>query len=117
MNLFRRHFSSRILALIAGLALLNMGFFMAEISMLRIAEGELMENVAQLILNTGAEEERDGESSGKSINEIHPLLHQIHIHGAASLLISINVSRTIVDHYRHANHSFLFSPPPDAVLS
>lgn len=113
MRSIREHFLSKLLAFAAGLAFLNLSFFLAEVSLLKIEERELIENIAKLILNTGFEEEREGESSGEnSIKEIIAM-HQANIHGISSNLISTRINSVLVDHYRHANHSFTFSPPPD----
>jgi hypothetical protein len=112
MNSISHHFLSKVLALIAGLAFLNMSFFLAEVSLLNLDEKGLIENVAMLILNTGLEEEREGGSSGeKSVKEI--VLNQAGVHRISSYLISITSNCFLVDHYRHANHSLRFSPPPD----
>lgn len=114
MKAIRKLFWTKALAVIAGLAFLNMSFFLAEVSVLNFEKGELMENIASLILNTGFEEERDGESAPENnAKEIHLLVQQVQIHYASSLLISTQVIGTVVDHYLHADHSFTFSPPPD----
>jgi hypothetical protein len=68
-------------------------------------------------LNTGFEEERDGESTGSDTmgKGFDLLIHQAKMHNTASFLISINLNRTLVDHYRHADHSLIFVPPPDHI--
>jgi hypothetical protein len=114
MNSIRRHFLSRILTAVAGLAFLNMSFFLAEVSLLNFEKRELLENIVKLILNTGFEEERDAESLGeKGLKEIDPHVAQFQIHRTSSFLISHKVNSTIINHYVHANHSLTFSPPPD----
>jgi hypothetical protein len=116
MNSIRKHFLPKILTLATGLAFLNMSFFLAEVSFLNFKENELLENVAKLILNTGFEEERDGEPSGeKSIKEMDKHVQQFQIHSNAAILISIKGSSILIDHYRHADHSLIFSPPPDLI--
>jgi hypothetical protein len=116
MNIVRQHFLTKIFTLVTGLIFLNMSFFLAEVCLLKYNKTELVE-IAKLILNTGFEEERDGESSGadslgKGI-DLH--MHQAKLHNTSSFLISISLNRTLVDHYRHANHSLDFFPPPDLV--
>jgi hypothetical protein len=116
MNSIRKHFLSKLLTLVAGLAFLNMSFFLAEVSFLDFKKGELLENIAKLIINTGFEEEREGESGEKNVKEIDPQIAQFQIHRTASFLISVNVNSIIIDHYLHANHALIFSPPPDQSL-
>jgi hypothetical protein len=91
-----------------------MSFFLAEVSLLKFEKKELLENIAKLILNTGFEEEKDGETSGDNLTkEINLFLQHLHIHGNSSIYISVKLNRILVDHYRHADHSLVFSPPPD----
>ena len=82
--------------------------------MLKYNKTELVE-IAKLILNTGFEEERDSESSGADsfAKEVDLAAQQSAIHHNSSFLISSNTNKTLVDHYRHANHSLSFFPPPD----
>jgi hypothetical protein len=117
MNSIRQHFLSKVTAFVAGLAFLNMSFFLAEVSLLKFEKKELLQNIANLILNTGFEEERDGEPSGDNLTkEINLLVQHLNIHGNSSIYISIKLNRILVDHYRHADHSLVFYPPPDLVL-
>ena len=115
MKIFRRHFLSKALSLITGLVFLNMSFFLAEVTYLKFDKKEIMENIAKLILNSGFEEERDCEPVGGegSIKGIDLILQQVQIHHTSSFLMSLHTNRTVVDHYRHANHSFTFYTPPD----
>ena len=115
MNSIRKHFLTKIFVLVAGLAFLNMSFFIAEVSFFNFEKGELLENIAKLILSTGLEEERDGETPGekKELKETDPHVPQFQIHSTTSFLISNKVNSGIVDHYLHADHSLTFSPPPD----
>ncbi|MEO5603417.1 MAG: hypothetical protein ABIR06_21030 [Cyclobacteriaceae bacterium] len=115
MNTIREHSLTKAFTLITGVVFLNMSFFLAEVSMLEYNKKELIE-IAKLILNTGFEEERDGatsgaDSMGKEVDLAtqHQLSHQVFS------LISIETNRILVDHYRHANHSLTFFPPPDLV--
>lgn len=115
MNSIRQHYLAKAFSLITGLVFLNMSFCLAEVSMMKFNKKELIE-IAKLILNTGFEEERDGESSGANTigKEVHLLMQQVQIHHTSSFLISTSTNRTLVDHYLHANHSLSFFPPPDS---
>jgi hypothetical protein len=116
MDIIRQHFLTKVFTFVTGLVFLNMSFFLAEVCMLKYNKAEMVE-IAKLILNTGFEEERDGESSGSDSmgKEVALLMYQAQIHSASSFLMSINANRSQVDHYLHANHSLNFSPPPDQV--
>jgi hypothetical protein len=113
MNSIRGHFLSKVTAFIAGLAFLNMSFFLAEVSLLNFKKQELLENIANLILNTGFEEEREAESSNENTIKEILVVQQVQVHGTSSFLISIGINSMLVNHYQHANHSLTFSPPPD----
>jgi hypothetical protein len=117
MNLIRQHYMFKAFALFTGLVFLNMSFFLAEVSLLKFNQKELIENIASLILNSGFEEERDCESSGADhmAKEANLLTQQVQIHHTSSFLMSIGVNRTLIDHYRHANHALIFFPPPDFI--
>ena len=119
MNQFRKHFLSKVIALITGVIFLNMGFFLAEVSMLKLTNQELVQNIAKLISSSGFEEERDGESSEKdsAAKEVDILVNQIQIHHSSLFLIAAKTNRNIEDHYPHANYSQTFSPPPDINIS
>jgi hypothetical protein len=113
MNAIRRHFLTKLTTFVAGLAFLNLSFVLAEVSYLNIEKGELMENIAKLIFNTGFEEERDGETPNESgIKEIL-IGQQVKIHGTSSYLISTHIKCILVNHYLHANYALIFTPPPD----
>jgi len=117
MKSIRNHFLSRIIALIAGLAFLNMSFILAEVTFFDFGKSEVAKNIVKLLQNTGAEEERDGESSSESSAKESLAAQQVQIHSISSFVISIQLNRNLVNHYRHANHSLNFSPPPDSQLS
>lgn len=116
MEILREHFLSKAFGLITALIFLNMSFFLAEVTLLKFEEKELIENIAKQIFNSGFEEERDCETSGTDAfgKEVDLLVQQAQIHRASSFLISLRLNRTMVDHYLHANHSLTFSPPPDS---
>jgi len=115
MEIVRKHFLSKVFGVVTGLIFLNMSFFLAEVTYLRVEQEELMENIAKLILNSGFEEERDCEPVGidAASKGIDLILQQVQIHHSASFLMSISTNRIVVDHYLHANHSLTFYTPPD----
>ena len=113
MNAIRQHLFTKIITLVAGLAFLNMSFFLAEVSLMKFEKKELIENIAKLILNTGFEEEKDVESPGENFVKEVLIGQQIQIHEASSFWISTNIKSVLVNHYLHANYALRFSPPPD----
>jgi hypothetical protein len=114
MKVLRQHYLTKILTILTGVVFLNMGFFMAEISLLKIDNQEMIENIARLISNGGFEEERDGEtSSHDNAKEVDIFLSQMLIHHTSLFLIGAKSHQTQEDLYPHANHAFRFSPPPD----
>jgi urease gamma subunit len=116
MDIIRQHFLTKIFTLVTGLIFLNMSFFLAEVCLLKYNQTELVE-IAKLILNTGFEEERDGEATGADTmaKGVDLLMHQSRMFNASSFLMSVNLNKTLVDHYRHADHSLIFFPPPDHI--
>ncbi len=115
MNSFRQHLLAKVFALLTGVVFLNTRFFLAEISLMRITNHQLIENIAKLISTSGLEEERDGESSKKdsSAKEVDFLIHQVQGHHRSLFLIASKANHILEDHYPHANYSQTFSPPPD----
>lgn len=115
MNSFRTHYLSKITAFITGVVFLNMSFFLAEVSMLKYNQRDLIENIANLIFNSGFEEERDGQSShnDNGAKEVDLLVQQVHNHNSSSCLISTRTNLLQVNHYLHANYSLSFFQPPD----
>jgi hypothetical protein len=114
MNSFRQHFMARVFALLTGVIFLNTSFFMAEISLMKITDHELLQNIAKLVSNSGLEEERDGEvDKDASAKEVDLLIGQVQIHHQALYLIATRANHMLEDHYPHANYAQTFSPPPD----
>lgn len=118
MKIFRNQAALRIFSLVTGAVFLNMSFFLAEVCMLEITDKQMIENVCNLVLNGGLEEERDGHAGGSSEGDV--ALKMFSLAGDHLLLhhssVFLNASKTqqeAEDHYRHANHARIYSPPPD----
>ena len=121
MKIFRNQTGTRIFSLFTGVVFLNMSFFLAEVCMLEITDKQMIENVCNLVLNGGLEEERDAHSGGGSgggdvalkmfsLSGEHLLLHH-----SSLFLIASRMQQESEDHYLHANHSQIFSPPPESL--
>ena len=115
---FRKHFLAKVFALITGVIFLNTSFFLAEISLLKVTNQELLQNVAKLMSNSGLEEERDGEASDSkdsSAKEVDLLIGHVQIHHRVLFLVAAKANHSLDDLYPHANYSQTFSPPPDFI--
>jgi hypothetical protein len=117
MIAFRKHFLAKVFALITGVIFLNTSFFLAEISLLKITNHEILQNVAKLISNSGLEEERDGETSDKDSTGkgVDLLVSQVQLHHQVLYLTASKANHALDDLYPHANYSQTFSPPPDLI--
>jgi len=115
MVAFRKHFLAKVFALLTGVIFLNTSFFMAEISLLKVTNHELLQNIAKMISNSGLEEERDSEVTDKdsTAKEVDLLMGQVQIHHRVLFLIATRANHMMDDLYPHANYAQTFSPPPD----
>ena len=118
MNSFRLNIFAKIFALLTGVIFLNTSFFIAEISLLKVSNHELLQNIAKLASNFGLEEERDGESSEKdtSAKEVDLIINHVKIYHESLFLCASKANDMLDDHYPHANYAQTFSPPPDRRL-
>lgn len=119
MELFRKKAITRILTLFTGVIFLNMSFFLAEVCMLDLKDKQMIENVCKLVLNAGLEEERDGHSSTSDVPiKVFPMASDdlLLLH-ASLVVIAVKVYHTCEDPYLHADHSEIFSPPPEFLPS
>lgn len=119
MKTLRNQTTTRVFSLFTGIIFLNMSFFLAEVCMLDIKDTQMIENICQLILNAGVEEERDGHSSPTDAPlKVFSLLSEALLLRHSSLfLIASKMHEEFEDHYLHADHSQIFSPPPEVVSS
>lgn len=104
----------RIFTLFTGIIFLNMSFFLAEVCMLDIQDRQMMENVANLVLNGGLEEERDSHAPGGDVPlKIFSPGGALKLHHSSVFLIASRTYQEWSNHYLHADHSEKYSPPPD----
>lgn len=115
MTAFRSHFLAKVFALITGVIFLNTSFFLAEISLLKITNYDILQNVAKLISNSGLEEERDGETTDKDATgkEVDLMVSHVQIHHSVLFLAATKANHALDDLYPHANYAQTYSPPPD----
>ncbi len=118
MTICRNRTVIRIFSLFTGVIFLNMSFFLAEVCMLDIKDRQMIENVANLVINGGLEEERDAHSSGGDIPlKVFSIVSGLSLHHSSLFLIASRSHREQEDHYLHADHSQIFSPPPEGQQS
>jgi hypothetical protein len=84
MVAIRKHAVSKILAVLMGIAFLNMGFFLSEVRMLDLDNSPLVENIAKLVSTIGCEEEKDGleSSATDSPSPTVDFYVTLHAHGS-----------------------------------
>lgn len=119
MKALRDQTVTRIFSLLTGLIFLNMSFFLAEVSMLELKDRQMLENVAKLVLNGGLEEERDAHSSGTDapVKVFNFVADDLALRHSSLFLIASKMHQDFEDHYLHADHSEVFSPPPESLSS
>jgi hypothetical protein len=118
MIIFRNLLVKDIMTLFTGLIFLNMSFFLAEVSALKLTQDKKMiANIAKLISSSAAEEEKDAfggadeDCSAKEVNLIYShTTHTIHRY-----ILDINSKRCIINHgLPQIGNYEIFSPPPEA---
>lgn len=89
----RNHCLTKILAILMGIAFLNMGFFLSEVKMLDLDHSPMVENIAKLVSTMGCEEEKDGlESPSTDSSASFDFCVTSHSHGSdPSFLIADNI--------------------------
>jgi hypothetical protein len=81
MKVFRNRVVLTLTTLLTGVLFLNMSFFLAEVSALKLTQNKKMvENIAKLVAGAASEEEKDafggsGSEDLKGVTEIDLLLH------------------------------------------
>jgi hypothetical protein len=119
MLIFRNSGIKNAMALFTGLIFLNMSFFLAEVSALKLTEDKKMvENIARLISSSAAEEEKDvfggfadEDCSAKEVDLIFSYTaHSIHEH---SILID-NKRGSHAQGLPLLGSYEIYSPPPEA---
>lgn len=118
MNNLRQRAISRIFSLLTGVVFLNMSFFLAEVCLLDIQDKQMIENVAQLILNGGLEEERDGHATtvDGGLKVFSLVSDALMLRHSSLFLIASRVHQEFIDHYTPSDHSEKFTPPPEVSI-
>jgi len=119
MIIFRNQTGNKVFSLVTGIIFLNMSFFLAEVCMLDIQDKQMIENVCNLVLNGGFEEERDAHSGGSDapLKMFSLVGDDLLLRHSSLFLIGAKVHLDAEENYLHANHSQKFSPPPEFLRS
>ena len=117
MKVFRNQIALKIFSLFTGVIFLNMSFFLAEISLLELKDQRIIENVCNLVLNAGLEEERDAHSGGSDVplKAFSMAGENLLLHHSSLFLIASKIHLDAEENYCHADHSQIFSPPPEFI--
>jgi len=116
MLIARNKTGLRIFTLFTGIIFLNMSFFLAEVCLLDFQDKQMIENVANLVLNGGLEEERDSHTPGGDAPiKIFSAAGNLQLHHSSLFLIASKMYQVWIENYLHADHSEKFSPPPDFI--
>lgn len=113
MKIFRIESCTRLFSLLTAVIFLNMSFFVAEVCFLDISDKHMIENISNLVLNSGLEEERDAHSGDTSVKLFSLTGGNLLLRHSSLFVIAARIHRDAEDHYRHANYAQKFSPPPD----
>lgn len=103
--------------LFTGILFLNMSFFLAEVSALKLNKNkQLIENIAKLIAGAASEEEKDAFGSEKSdnLNELDLTFDLIFETPFEQPLLSLATFMSLHDSKPEGRGSAPFNPPPEA---
>lgn len=115
---FRKLYFRNAMSLFTGLIFLNMSFFLAEVSALKLnKDKKMVANIAKLISSSSQEEEKDafgGTDKDCSAKEVDLIYHYA-THTIYRQIADINNKRCILDPGVPLLGNYeIFSPPPEA---
>jgi len=117
MLMIRGRRIQQVLTLVTGVIFLNMSFFLAEISALKLDKNqEMVENIAKLIAGAASEEEKDifgGESEDAKWSKEVDLLTEIKNHANHSNLLTVDQLHWVTDSAKPTTSiQKILGPPP-----
>lgn len=115
MKLVRNETGLKAFTLFTGIIFLNMSFILAEFCSLELTDPQMIENVCNLILNGGVEEEREGHGGAHDAPSklFSPPTDQLLLRHASLFLLATKTGCDARENYLSANHAQKFSPPPE----
>lgn len=118
MQRLRNQIVTKGFCLFTGVIFLNMSFFLAEVCMLDLKDKDMIENVCLLVLNGGLEEEREhGGTSDIPLKVFSIAPTELLLRHSSLFLIAAKIHQDSEEHYIHADHSEIVSPPPESHIS
>lgn len=121
MKLIRKNIATRLFLLVWCAVFLNMSFFMAEVSALKLTHNKaLIENIKKLISSTAAEEETDSTETSEetsSLKEYKITVNEVYCIQNASHAVANQLKALEIVLREHPGHCKTYSPPPDPVNS
>jgi len=117
MLMIRSKRLQQVLTLVTGVIFLNMSFFLAEVSALKLDKNkQMVENIAKLIAGAASEEEKDifgGESEDAKWSKEVDLLTEIKNHAHQSSHLSLGQHQWITDSNKPTTgNQKILGPPP-----
>lgn len=118
MYFFRKKRIKYFLLLFTGIAFLNLSFFLAEVSLLKLdKDNRMIETITNVITGAGFEEESettsDSHETGSSLKEVKLLITQNLNHHGSLFLIAQQRNGILVLPRPESGFSQVFSPPPE----
>jgi hypothetical protein len=118
MILFRNLYIRNSMTVFTAVIFLNMSFFLAEVSALKLdKDKKMIANIAKLISTSAAEEERDvfGATDEDHAAREVDLIYNYSIHTIHNYILDVSIKRCALDHGLPILGNYeIFSPPPEA---
>jgi len=118
MKVFRSKYVRKGFSLITGIIFLNMSFFLAEVSALKLDRNtQLMENISKLLTGCAAEEEKDifgGSSDEDTFAKEIDLIFNYHTYDPGSFILVSDGKISVFDQGIPLFGNYeIYSPPPE----
>lgn len=119
MKVFRLKYVCNGFSLFTGIIFLNMSFFLAEVSALKLDQNkQMMENISKLLGGCAAEEEKDifgGSSEEDTLAKEIDLIFNHHTYTPGNSILVSNSKMSVLDQGRPLFGNYeIYSPPPEA---
>ena len=118
MTIFRNTYFRDVMTVFTAVIFLNMSFFLAEVSALKLHQDkELIANIAKLLSTSASEEERDvfGATDEDHTSRVVDLIFSYSVHTVHNNTVDVNSKRCVKNEGLTAVGNYeIFSPPPEA---
>ncbi len=115
MKFLRTAYARNIIAMLAGLAFLNLGFLQTELCMLHLKKSS---ELCQSLANGLEEESESGSESSEEDASKEALEFSLHVHETWESSFSFATKRhnPFEDLYLNPGYKSTFSPPPENII-